>query len=147
MFSVVYQNVLSIEYLQCDIIKGTVNSVASVWRNRVLPQQSLGAVLPPLAIETGRYSNIPVEQRLCSLCDLNVVENEMHVLLFCPLYADIRSDLYSHWCANVRNFMQISSLDRLEKFIFILSDQDIVHYTARACNQILKRRGVFTCKA
>ena len=65
----------------------------------------------PLAIETGHYSNIPVKQRLCSLCDLNVVENKMHVLLFCPLYADITSDLYKHCCANVLNFMQMSVLE------------------------------------
>ena len=42
----------------------------------------------PIAIET------PVDDRLCDLCDMGVVENEKHFLLDCPLYSDLRYDLY-----------------------------------------------------
>lgn len=48
----------------------------------------------PLRLETDRYERIPVEQRLCFICD-NVVEDELHVLINCPLYHDLRVDLYS----------------------------------------------------
>ena len=38
----------------------------------------------PLAIETGRYRNVPLEERLCESC--RIIEDEKHFLLHCPLY-------------------------------------------------------------
>ena len=43
-------------------------------------------VLLPLAIETGRYNNIPREEKLCKLCTKNTTENEIHFLLNCDFY-------------------------------------------------------------
>ena len=43
-----------------------------------------------LAIEEGRYRNIERNQRICTRCNINVIENEYHFLLVCPLYRDIR---------------------------------------------------------
>ena len=37
-----------------------------------------------LLIETGRYSNISRDDRICKLCNLNSIENEYHFLLVCP---------------------------------------------------------------
>jgi len=50
-----------------------------------------------IAIDTGRYSRppTPVDDRLCDLCDMGVVENEKHFLLDCPLYIkslDLQTD-------------------------------------------------------
>ena len=48
-------------------------------------------------IETGRYSNIPREERICKWCSLTkgdkTVEDEMHVLYHCEFYADGREKL------------------------------------------------------
>ena len=43
-----------------------------------------------LQIEKGRYVNIPREQRICKLCNLNVTEDEYHFLLVCPIYNNLR---------------------------------------------------------
>ncbi|KAL3686391.1 hypothetical protein R1sor_008965 [Riccia sorocarpa] len=43
-----------------------------------------------LQVEVGRWRNIPREQRICTLCDLQKVENEYHVILACPRYSHIR---------------------------------------------------------
>ena len=40
----------------------------------------------PLKLETGRYENIPLELRTCT----NMVEDEKHVLLACPLYTQLQ---------------------------------------------------------
>ena len=47
----------------------------------------------PINIELCRYglARIPVEERVCSHC--NEVEDELHVLMHCPLYDDIRNQL------------------------------------------------------
>lgn len=45
-----------------------------------------------LAIETGRWRNPPVprDERLCTMCSQTVVEDELHVLVECAGYAQIR---------------------------------------------------------
>ena len=37
-------------------------------------------------IETGRYENLKENERVCPFCDC--IEDEVHVLLYCNLYAD-----------------------------------------------------------
>jgi len=76
-----------------------------------------------LAIETGRYTNTPQNERLCK----NSVESEYHVLLVCPKYRELRTKYlkpyYCHWpylnkfeslmcCNNKTTFYNIS------KFIY-----------------------------
>jgi hypothetical protein len=41
-------------------------------------------------IETGRYENIKLEERCCFNCS-NLIENETHVILHCPVYSDFRN--------------------------------------------------------
>ena len=50
-----------------------------------------------LNIETGRRQQIDRELRFCSYClgsDVFIVEDEMHMLLVCPLCYDIRQELF-----------------------------------------------------
>ena len=44
-----------------------------------------------LAIETGRYRQIPAENRLCKQCESGTVEDELHFLFVCPKH-NIRRD-------------------------------------------------------
>ena len=44
----------------------------------------------PIMLEIGRYSNLPVENRVCPCC-ADCVETESHIILHCPLYSDVRS--------------------------------------------------------
>ena len=43
-----------------------------------------------LAIERGRFEHIERNNRLCRYCNFNMIENEYHFLLVCPLYRDLR---------------------------------------------------------
>ena len=42
-----------------------------------------------LAVETGRYKNIPLERRLCPLCSVEI-EDEFHFILVCFHYQNLR---------------------------------------------------------
>jgi len=48
----------------------------------------------PLKIETGRFTNVPVEFCLCLFCSDNCVEDEEHFLSHCELYQKIRQSLF-----------------------------------------------------
>ena len=59
----------------------------------ILSQIRCGSL--PLKIETGRYQNLPAEERICELCDLEEVEDEIHFIFRCPLYDEQRKSLMS----------------------------------------------------
>ena len=48
-----------------------------------------------LHIESGRYNNIPANERYCSLCTGHYIEDEKHFMLHCHTYATIREWLFT----------------------------------------------------
>ncbi|MES9883146.1 MAG: reverse transcriptase family protein [Sedimenticola sp.] len=46
-----------------------------------------------LAIETGRYNRTDRRDRVCAMCELNVIEDEYHLILICPKYSELRARL------------------------------------------------------
>ena len=55
----------------------------------ILAQLRIGIL--PLFVETGRFTNIKKEDRICTLCTDNCIEDEIHFTLVCPLYTDVRN--------------------------------------------------------
>ena len=72
----------------------------------------------PINIEVGRFRQIDIENRLCSFCDLGVIEDEIHFVTICPLYDDCRALMYSKISDN--DFFQYSNE---EKFIFLIKNK------------------------
>ena len=81
-----------------------------------------------LLIETGRYSNRRLErnERKCTFCDMNDLEDEYHFVLVCPLYADLRQKYikkYFYKKPSVHKFIELMStknnsiLKNLSKFV------------------------------
>ena len=54
----------------------------------------LGLGILPLHVETGRFNNTPVDERICKLCDQNVVEDETHFILHCSKYEVERRNMF-----------------------------------------------------
>ena len=48
-----------------------------------------------LAIEKGRYSNVPKSERFCLACNNHVLEDEEHFLLQCQAYSVLRYPMYN----------------------------------------------------
>ena len=100
------------------------------------------AGVPLLNIEFGRYCNIPVDRRFCVRCH-NDVEDELHALIRCPLYKDIRKSLFEYILIYVPNFME---LDDNDKLVIVLSDGRVARAAARACSQIIEERKKYVFK-
>ena len=47
-----------------------------------------------LAIETGRWQNIPRENRLCTYCNMGTIESESHFIFECQGYSLGRTIMY-----------------------------------------------------
>ena len=43
----------------------------------------------PLGMETGRYTHTPIGKHLCTLCNNNTAEDEIHFAPYCPIYDEI----------------------------------------------------------
>ena len=83
-----------------------------------------------LNIETGRYYNENRNNRLCTLCNLNDIEDEFHFILKCPFYHDIRIKYIKKYYYNrpsVWKLVQLLSVQNLKelynlgKFLFLSS--------------------------
>jgi hypothetical protein len=92
----------------------------------------------PIRIETGRYECLPVNERKCFICDN--VEDEQHVLIQCPLYEDLRFELFNNAMFICPTF---NCFTDSEKLCFILSNGDIVQFSTKTCWLILERRRRF----
>ena len=55
----------------------------------------------PLQVELGRYNNIKVEDRKCTLCTMDTVEDECHFLFHCTMYNKYREDFFSELPINL----------------------------------------------
>ena len=111
-------------YVKCHILSRTRRSALAKFRCGVAP----------LRIETGRYEMIPYGERYCFNCEYKI-ESEEHVLLECPIYNDIRSELFSKI-----QLPHFDSLNNHEKVCYLLSDDRIAIYSAKACQSILTER-------
>ena len=87
----------------------------------------------PLRLETGRYENIPENERLCPYCRQSV-EDEFHVLLNCNLYVDERRDLFLKASEITPEFNRFNDCD---KMTFLCSNNEL---TAKTCFNVLKKR-------
>ena len=75
----------------------------------------------PIQIETGRYRGIPKEERLCQHCDLRVIEDEMHLLLYCSKYKDLRKGFYETILPNA----DITAIPDIELVKFMIANDDV----------------------
>ena len=77
-----------------------------------------------LRIESGRYENIPRENRICINCPMKVVENEYHFLLVCPMYRHLRikyfKPYFCHWPSlyTLMSSTNTKTILNLAKFIY-----------------------------
>jgi hypothetical protein len=78
----------------------------------------------------GRRSGLDRANRICPCCDLVVIESEIHFLLVCPLYADLRQRFSLNTARNSETtFVQMMStndvnlLRNLGKFLLAAGER------------------------
>ena len=66
-----------------------------------------------LAIETGRHTNTPVNERRCAFCPENI-EHEIHFVSECKLYDTLRKTLYHNISKEIHSFEEYSPENKLK---------------------------------
>ena len=76
-----------------------------------------------LFIETGRYDNIPRDQRICKICQIGV-EDEYHVFFICSLYSTIRIKFHDFFANKtcVRDILNPKTSEQANKLAEVLFD-------------------------
>ena len=96
-----------------------------------------------LMIEKGRHyrPKLEREERKCPNC-MNVVEDECHFIINCPLYNDNRSELIQEISKTCLNYDQMNDM---QKFIFIMTNEntDIIKQLAKYVYTSMKKRNEF----
>ena len=82
----------------------------------------------PLRIETGRFRNLKIEERLCEICNLpKVVETEYHFLFQCIKYSHLRLLFYNYATRILPDFLDVSFAQRLK---YMLTDKRLIKKSA-----------------
>ena len=71
----------------------------------------------PIAMETGRYRGLPIENRICCCCNLMSVESEIHFFFVCPLYTELRAK----WLADIVDIPNFHTLSEDDQFCYIFT--------------------------
>ena len=71
----------------------------------------------PLAIETGRYYRIRIENRFCKLCHNENIEDEIHFPCHCKPFDHERLIFYTKLAVKGNNILEMSDN---EKFVYIM---------------------------
>ena len=88
----------------------------------------------PINMELGRYQGIPREQRLCPLCDIDKVEDELHILFDCPRYCELRKPLFEQAALTDASFNDVSNIDKMK---ILTNNYHIERKTATFLHQVL----------
>ena len=95
-------------------LENYVKSVSNKFQRSLIAQLRMGIL--PLAIETGRYTNVPVNQRMCFWCK-DKIEDELHFVCQCKLYSQQRSKMYDSIKNTLINFDVLTEEDKFIKIV------------------------------
>ena len=73
----------------------------------------------PLRVETGRFSNLALNDRHCYMCPGQEVEDELHFICTCPLYDDLRNNLFTIALQKSPIFIR---MDNVQKLVFLFQN-------------------------
>ena len=107
---------------------------------RILAMLRCGTL--PLHVETGRWCrpSKPLDQRLCMFCNQNTIENEVHFLIECDLYNDLRNEIFNKYRECNRDFTDLNPHDQ---FNFIMNFTPNLYSLAKLLFNMYNRRKDF----
>ena len=93
-----------------------------------------------LRIETGRWKNIPVEQRTCEIClSCDQVEDEAHFLLDCGVYNVVRERMFDEIFQRTGHQLDVRLMkDNREWMMDTLIGHGLVDYRVEVLKAVMR---------
>ena len=90
-----------------------------------------------LMIEKGRHCKpkLPIEQRLCTLCDAHAIEDEYHFLCVCTAYDDLRRDF-----VDVCTSLGFHGMQNNFNLLYLLNNVDIIFQVGKLLSKMFALR-------
>ncbi len=115
-------------YVTCTTISRYERSVLAKFRSGSLPLQ----------VEVGRYHKTPLKDRICALCHSDV-EDEVHFLIDCRFYTDLRYDMFEKM---QNDFIDFTSLPSLVKYNLMMTSEHVI-ILSKLLSRMFTRRKCF----
>ncbi len=90
----------------------------------------------PFSIETGRGGSIPLEDRICKMCDNLIVEDECHFIFHCSLYNNITDPFLHNVVNTILNINEKNEIDKIKMFM----SKECVGYFAKIISDMIEVR-------
>ena len=68
-----------------------------------------------LPVETGRWNNIEIKDRICNLCNSNKIGDEFHYILECTALSDKRKELLPKYYLKAQNTVKFNQIMSCKK--------------------------------
>ena len=79
---------------------------------------------------------VPLQERTCPFCN-DSVEDEVHFLVNCDIYSDLRYNLFIH-AMNIDNSFILKS--DIEKFLFLIDNSELQYELSSLIFNMIRRR-------
>ena len=94
----------------------------------IMAQIRLGIL--PLEVETGRFHNVKLDDRICKRCNKGV-EDESHFMFECTLYDQLREELFNGKTIDFPDFIYLEYTEQLE-ILFEQCHRKVAKFLKRA---------------
>ena len=113
-----------------------INMNVSKYKRSLFAQLRAGIL--PLHIETGRFVDTNLNDRVCQICGNGEIEDEIHFITSCSAYNDLRDTLYTQAADNNPEF---KDYDMLDSFVYLMNNMQkpTMHFV---CNAYHRRRAI-----
>ena len=125
----VFYNSVCTNYRAMTKVKKLQNYIIQLPKQYIYPFLKFKCANHYMPIVSGRYSNTPIDERLCKLCQLNEIGDEFHYLFKCNFFSDDRVKYISKYYFISPNTVKMTQLFegtdskemlKLAKFISII---------------------------
>ena len=106
----VYDNASCLNYRAMTLVKKTQNYVLKLPKRYMYAMLKLKCVNNYMPIVAGRYSSTPVDDRLCTICQLNEIGDEFHYLFKCTFFSTQRARYIMRYYYTQPNMYKLTQL-------------------------------------
>ena len=125
----VSNNSTCLNYRAMTIVKKTQNYILKLPKQYVYALCKFKCANHRMPIVNGRYANIPVEERVCTLCQTNKLGDEFHYLFECPFFRTQRAThlpRYYYTLPNMHKMMQLFESSDTKEMLNLAKFTDII---------------------